>query len=259
MGRPKKNDMEETAAQVDEQETEDTVLETETEPQETAPSSEGYEEEREIPHNEKLSAEMQALKEQNEALVKQMQEMREQLATASNPTVVQVAADTERVHFLWQAEVAPDNIKTFGPSGMYGRIVGKQGSFYVPKSDLSRIMDEENRFFLDKRWLIVVSGLNDEEREALGVNYKEGELLDKTAFGRMVELGDELLEIYPELCEGHKIMVAQRYREAFAAGSAFVTRERVVKLSEMSRKAGMTPNPFSKILQMMNEREAENA
>lgn len=258
MGRPKKNDMEETAAQVEEQETEDTAPETETELQETAPSSEEHEGEQELTPDEKLSAEMQVLKEQNEALVKQMEEMKKQLSAAGTPVVVQTP-DTERVHFLWQAEVAPDNIKTFGPSGMYGRIVGKQGSFYVLKSDLSRIMDEENRFFLDKRWLIVVSGLNDEEREALGVNYKEGELLDKNAFGRMVELGDELLEIYPELCEGHKVMVAQRYREAFAAGSAFVTRERVSKLAEMSREAGMGPNPFAKILQMMNEREAENA
>ena len=174
----------------------------------------------------------------------------------NRPTVVQVAAETERVHFLWQAEVAPENVQTFGEGGMYGKIVGKTGSFYVPKPDLSRVMDERNRYFLDKRWLIVVSGLDQEEREALGVDYKEGELLDKNAFARMVELGDELVELYGELCAGHKEMVARRYGEAFAQGSPYVTRDRVMRLSEMSKAAGMEPNPFQRIIEGMNDRDA---
>lgn len=201
--------------------------------------------------------EMDELRRKNEELAEQVEALREEMEKRSIPTVVQVSADTERVHFLWQAEVANENIKTFGDGGMFGRIVGKTGSFYVPKSDLARVMDAENRLFLDKRWLIVVSGLDEEEREALGVNYKEGELLDKNAFARMVELGDALLELYPELCEGHKIMVAQRYRDAFAAGSPFVTRERVTKLKEMTQESGIEPNPFAKILQEMNRQEAE--
>ncbi len=203
-----------------------------------------------------LAVEMEKLRRQNETLVEQMEIMKEQLQKQSVPTVVQVSAETERVRFLWQAEVANENIKTFGEGGMFGRIVGKTGSFYVPKSDLARVMDAENRLFLDKRWLIVVSGLDEEEREALGVNYHDGELLDRRAFEKMVELGDELLELYPELCEGHKVMVAQRYREAFDRGSPHVTRERVTALRDMAQTAHITPNPFTSILQEMNKREA---
>ena len=203
-----------------------------------------------------LAVEMEKLRRQNETLVEQMEIMKEQLQKQSVPTVVQVSAETERVRFLWQAEVANENIKTFGEGGMFGRIVGKTGSFYVPKSDLARGMDAENRLFLDKRWLIVVSGLDEEEREALGVNYHDGELLDRRAFEKMVELGDELLELYPELCEGHKVMVAQRYREAFDRGSPHVTRERVTALRDMAQTAHITPNPFTSILQEMNKREA---
>lgn len=230
----------------------------EVEGAETEPAADQEPKEDTVPESEVAtdSQEMEALRAQNEALKKQMEEMQAQISALNRPTVVQVAAETERVHFLWQAEVAPENVQTFGEGGMYGKIVGKPGSFYVPKPDLSRVMDERNRYFLDKRWLIVVSGLDQEEREALGVDYKEGELLDKNAFARMVELGDELVELYGELCAGHKEMVARRYGEAFAQGSPYVTRDRVLRLSEMSKAAEMEPNPFQRIIEGMNERDA---
>ncbi len=173
------------------------------------------------------------------------------------PQVIQVAAETEKVHFLWQAEVADDNVTRFGDGGMYGQIVGKTGSFYVPKSDLSRILTERNRVFLKRRWLIVVSGLDAEEREALGVDYKDGEILDKRAFSKMVDLGDELLAIYPKLCEGHKKMVAQRWAEAYEAGNPNVTRERTVKLNEMSKAAGSARGDFTGIIERMNAQDAQ--
>ena len=175
----------------------------------------------------------------------------------AKPQVVQVMADTEKVHFLWQAEVSDSNVVHFGDGGMYGRIVGKTGSFYVPKSDLSRVLTEVNRLHLKRRWLIIVSGLDEEERVALGVDYKEGELLDKRAFAKMVDLGDEILEIYPALCEGHKRMVAQRYAEAFHKNNPNVTRERILALNAMSKEAGSEKGDFTPIIEMMNQRDAE--
>lgn len=172
------------------------------------------------------------------------------------PQVVQVSASTEQVHFLWMAPVADDNVIQFGDGGMYGNIVGKTGSFYVPKPDLSRILTEQNRRFMKERWLIVVSGLNGEEREALGVNYREGELLDKRAFAKMVELGDGLLDIYPTLCEGHKMMAAQMYADAYRQGSRYVTRERTVKLNTMSKRKGHEKGDFIAIIEDMNAEDA---
>ena len=170
--------------------------------------------------------------------------------------IVQYGADAQKVQFLWMAEVADDNTVQFGDGGMYGSIVGKTGSFYVPKNDLSRILTSMNRKFLEDRWLIVVNGLTDEERETLGVDYKEGEVLDRKAFAKMVELGDKLLELDPALCEGHKQMVAQRYADAFAAGSPYVTRERAVKLNDLSRREGHERGDFIHIIEEMNERDA---
>lgn len=202
-------------------------------------------------------SEADILREQNELLKKQLEAMQKQMESLAKPQVVQVMADTEKVHFLWQAEVSDSNVVHFGDGGMYGRIVGKTGSFYVPKSDLSRVLTEVNRLHLKRRWLIIVSGLDDEERVALGVDYKEGELLDKRAFAKMVDLGDEILEIYPALCEGHKKMVAQRYAEAFHKNNPNVTRERVLALNAMSKEAGSEKGDFTPIIEMMNQRDAE--
>lgn len=140
---------------------------------------------------------------------------------------------------------------------MYGNIVGKTGSFYVPKPDLSRILTEMNRRFMAQRWLLVVSGLTDEEREALGVDYKPGEVLDKRAFAKLVELGDELLNIYPALCEGHKVMAAQMYADAYRQGSRYVTRERTVKLNALSKRKGHEKGDFIAIIEDMNKKDTK--
>lgn len=173
------------------------------------------------------------------------------------PQIVQVSTSAEQVHFLWMAPVADDNVVQFGDGGMYGNIVGKTGSFYVPKPDLSRILTEMNRRFMAQRWLLVVSGLTDEEREALGVDYKPGEVLDKRAFAKLVELGDELLNIYPALCEGHKVMAAQMYADAYRQGSRYVTRERTVKLNALSKRKGHEKGDFITIIEDMNEKDAK--
>ena len=188
---------------------------------------------------------------ETETLKKQVAELMARQDEARKPQVIQISADTEKVQFLWQAEVADDNVTSFGDGGMYGRIVGKTGVFYVPKNDLSRILTSMNRYFLDERWLIVVSGLTDDEREALGVNYREGELLDRNAFARMVELEDGILDIYPNLCDGHKEMVAKRYNEAYEAGSEHVKRDVVEALYGMAKAAGR-PEDFKGILDRMN-------
>ena len=199
---------------------------------------------------EKKFAELQA------SMTAQLEAMKAQMAAAQAPQIVQVSADVEKIHFLWMAEVADDNVQNFGQGGMYARIVGKRGEFIMPKTELSRILDNMTRACLDKRWLIVISGLNDEEREALGVDYKEGELLDKKAFARMVELEDGILSIYPALCEGHKMMVAKRYYEAWTEHSSHVRRDVVLELKRMTQEAGIKENVFADILQEMNEADA---
>lgn len=205
-------------------------------------------EEQKVEEKKEMS-EVELLKQEIELLKMQLAQ---QSAAPQVIQVSQVAAETEKVRFLWQAEVADDNLVLFGDGGMYGRIVGKKGSFYVPKSDLSRVMDGLNRLFLEKRWLIVLSGLNEEERETYGVNYKEGELLDRKMFDKMVDMGKDILDVYSDLCDGHKEIVAKRFYEAWRNGSKKIERETVVALNKMSPNSS-----FRTILEEMNARDVE--
>lgn len=201
---------------------------------------------------------MRLLKEQNELLRRQMEDLQRQLLELQRPQVIQVAPDTERVYFLWQAEVADYNLVTFGPGGMYGSITGKTGTFSVPKNELSRILNTRTRGYLEKRWLIVVDGLNEEERESLGVAYKDGEIMDSKVFSRMVNLSkDEICEVYAKLCPSHKEMVGRRYYEAWQAMNPAVTREKVIALRNITRDQGLEIKAFQTILQEMNASEEE--
>ena len=187
-----------------------------------------------------------------ENLKAQIEQLKQLVATqtAQAPQQIVVSTDnSERVWFLWMADVADDNVTLIGEHGEYGRIVGKTGTFYVPKNDLSRILDTANRYYLEQRWMIAIDGLTDEEREALGVDYKEGELLDRKAFAKITELGDTLLEIFPALCESHKDMVASRFHEAYESGKK-LNRNQIIELNKMYNSPA-----FVDIIEQMNAAE----
>lgn len=206
----------------------------------------------------KVDPAFEAMKAQNELLQKQMEQLQAQLLALQRPQVIQVAPDTERVYFLWQAEVADYNLVTFGPGGMYGSITGKTGTFSVPKNELSRILDDRTRRFIEKRWLIVVDGLTDDERESLGVAYRDGEILDKKAFQKMVELPtEEICDIYRKLCQSHREMVGRRFYEAYQSRNGNVTRDKVIALRNLNRDLGLDVQAFQQILKEMNASEEE--
>lgn len=200
----------------------------------------------------KETSEIELLKAQNETMKKQMDMLLAQLQEMQKPQVIQVAADVAKVHLLWQAEVADDNVVAFGEGGRYGIVKGKRGEFYMPKTDFSTIMDERVRFYLDNRWLIVLDGLSEEEREAYGVDYKDGEYLDRKAFTKLIEIGADILDIYPNLCEGNKRMVSQRYADAFNNGQ-YIDRSVVEKLNQMSKTPKNPRGDFVQIVEALNK------
>lgn len=210
------------------------------------------------PKVDQRDAEIDELK----ALVRQLQEQLQ----ANRPQVVQVMADTERVVLRFQAEVADDNVATFGPEGMYGQVTGKTGTVTVPKAEWSRFYNESVRNMIDRRWLVVLTGMDEQERELYGCNYREGELLDVEAFHKMLDMGRDLIAVFPKLCDEHQRMVASRFITAFMDGDERANdRDLVVALNEMSketckndanpdiRKKGM----FWPIIEGLNAKDAE--
>lgn len=203
------------------------------------------------------NSEYELLKAQNEAMKKQMDALMAQLQEMQKPQIIQVSTDSPNVHLMWQAEVADDNVVAFGDGGRYGTIKGKRGEFFMRKTDFSTIMDERMRFYLANRWLIVLDGLTQEEREAYEVDYKDGEYLDKKAFAKMIEIGADILNIYPNLCEGNKKMVSQRYADAFNNGM-HIDRAVVEKLNEMSKTPKNPRGDFVQIVEALNRKVEGN-
>ena len=196
------------------------------------------------------NSEIEALK----SLVKQLQD---QLA-AQKPHVVQVMADTEKVVLRFQAEVADDNVATFGPEGMYGQVTGKTGTITVPKSEWSRFYNESVRNMIYRRWLIVLSGMDEQERELYGCNYKPGEILDELAFHKLLDLGRDLIAVFPSLCDTHKEMVASRFLTAWMDGdSRAMDRDLIVALNELSKDDTHKKGMFQSIIEGLNAKDAE--
>lgn len=164
--------------------------------------------------------------------------------------------ERERVNLLWQAPVMPENVEEFGPNGRYARVTGPTGAFYVPKDEFFLIVDSRVRMYLERRWLIVLSGLTDEEREFYGVNYREGEYLTRTAFAKLTEQGEKLLEIYPKLCDGNRRIVAGAVFQGWREGNKAINRGLVEKLAALCKEIDPEETTFRTILQEMAEKAA---
>lgn len=164
--------------------------------------------------------------------------------------------ERERVNLLWQAPVMAENVEEFGPNGKYARISGPTGAFFVPKDEFFLIVDNRVRMYLERRWLIVLSGLTDEERELYGVNYREGEYLTRTAFAKLTEQGDKLLEIYPQLCPGNRKIVAGAVYQGWKEGKKTVNRGLVESLNALCRQIDPEETTFQTILREMADKAA---
>ena len=220
------------------------------EPVEKAVATQEVTEEKEI-KAEKVNDDLSDLKLQNELLRQQLEQLKEQVSKA--PQIIQVANDTELIDFLWIAPVADDNEFLIG-GGAYGKITGKVGNFSIPKSNLSQILDSTTRKFIENRWLIVLSGLTDNERVMYGVDYKPGEYMDREVFLRMLDLKDGIVDIYKDLCDASKEIVAKMYFEAWTdpVKKHKVRRETVVALNKLSSQKGLKA-----ILDDMNREESD--
>ena len=213
-------------------------------------TAEAVKEDREEPQEDEKDRRIQSLEEQVDRLM-------EKLNSVQHPQVIQVAADTEKVTLRFQSECAQDNVATFGPGGLYGQITGQTGTLMVPKNEWSRFMTDQVRYLLKTRQLIVLSGMDEDERELYGVNYKEGELLDRKAFQKILDMGQDLVDIFPGLCRSHQEMVAKRFTEAFNNGDArAMERDLLVNLNEITKEGGQK-GMFTKLISMLNKQDEE--
>lgn len=189
------------------------------------------------------------------------------LAKQAQQNVIRVSTDIPMVKLLFQCECSPANVINFGVNGKFGSITGKTGKLSITKEAfVGEFRDELVQSLLASRELIVLDGLTDDEREMYGVNYRKGEFMDEKVFTKMVDLGTKILEIYPDLNQTYKDMVAKRFAEEYERNPKRIPRDLIVKLNDMSKKSFKDlpkgdmrkKGAFSAVIESMNKAEVED-
>lgn len=155
------------------------------------------------------------------------------------------------VELTFLASVSPNNVCYLGD---YGSLNGVGGYIEIPRKEFGgKFMTPVVRSLLRDRSLIVCSGLSEEERKRYGVDYREGELLDMSAFDRLLDMPlAELTRLFSKLCPEHKEFAATRFITAYEKGDNRVSREKIEPLNDISKDI----NPkgmFRPILDGMNK------
>lgn len=153
-----------------------------------------------------------------------------------SPSVVQVLPE-EKVTLMFVGGIAKGTVVAVGT---LGKITRDCGMIEVPKKDfLQNIGDEVIDSLLAERKLVVIAGLDDEERERYGVMYREGELIQSDAFyKKLLDLNtDDVCDVFAHLCETHKQILARVFITAFAENNdGRVTLEKCKALNKISKK-----------------------
>ncbi len=138
------------------------------------------------------------------------------------------------VTVLYIAEVSPRSVLTLPGYGS----LRPNSYLQIPKMEFGgRFMSELARKLIDSRHLLVVDGLNEDERIRWNCDYKEGEVLSERAFDRILDLGTaQLCDIFSQLCPEHQRFVACRFITAKERNDNRVSLEKVKAINTLSRK-----------------------
>lgn len=159
-------------------------------------------------------------------------EMMEEFAK-SQSAVVQVAKE-EYVSLLYVGAISQGTIVNMGPLGRFTRA---GAMIDVRKKEFLNGQTMVVSKLLEKRHVIVVDGLTDDERARYGLDYKEGEVLTKKAFERLLQLSeDELFAVFTRLCDQHKGIVCKIFiSEYFEKNNPAVTLGKVKRLNNATK------------------------
>ena len=121
--------------------------------------------------------------------------------------------------------------------GQLGDIQGRGGMLTVPKKlFLQNFNDNVLRRLKDRR-LIVIDGLDENERERHGLNYTDGELVSQDIYYKLFSLEDDrVCDIFDKACYRHKQLIATLYYDEYVNGGNRITQPLAQRLNELSKK-----------------------
>ena len=139
-----------------------------------------------------------------------------------------------------------------------GRVITGSGRrFSVKLSDFEGVfLTPLVSLLLKKRKFIVLDGLNEEQRQQYGVDYKPGEILKNEGMFDWFLSGpvSQVKAAFADLCKEHRELVARRFMLAFENGDNRLTRDRIEALNEVSKRDFEDgKGAFTPILKAINE------
>lgn len=162
------------------------------------------------------------------------------------PTVVQAVPAENPVVLLFLGGIMAGSTVALGE---LGSIYRDGGTLTVSKEAFFSKLNSTAELMLRTRQLIVVSGLNEEERERYNVAYKDNELLTEKTYGRLLVYGtEELKVIYKALCPEHKALAAKVFASAIYENDGRATPEKIKALAEIDREEGIKESAFREML-----------
>ena len=172
-------------------------------------------------------------------------------AMAKAPAKTETPASDGVVTLLFVGGIAPGTVVALEGLGK----IPRDGNFLtVPKKDFFTNLSASTDRLLQKRKLIVVDGLTDDERERYGVLYKEGELLSADMYQKLLTFpADKLSAIYKGLCKEHREIVRRVFNTAYLDKSGNVSIAKLKAMIRIDRENGIKESPLVTILRTMTE------
>lgn len=217
-------------------------------------TEEKIEKEEKVAASEPKKEEKTFSKEEVDRMVKEAvaNAMKQFSADSPNAPVFKVTPD-EYVTVIFMGAIANGTSVALGKLGKINR-AGIPQKF--PKKDFLENMGiPVVDALLRKKELIVVNGLEEDERERFGLQYTEKELLSPNALFKLMDYGkDEITSIFRELCPAHQKIVSKMYlSEYFEKNNPTISTETVKELNEIS-KAIDKDGLFTPILEDMGDK-----
>lgn len=144
------------------------------------------------------------------------------------------------VTLLFLGKIAQGTVVSLGSLGQINR---SGGILKIPKEVFLQKLDYNVEKLLGKRKLIVINGLTEEERQRYNVLYTNGELLTENMYYRLLDYsGNEIIDIFKNLCEEHKKIVGRIFIDAYLNNNMKIDLETIKELNKISKeidKAGL--------------------
>lgn len=183
------------------------------------------------------------------------QAVAEALKNSGNQGSQVVVVPEEKVTLLFIGGIAKGTSVNLGK---LGKINKDGGTIDISKKEFLQGINETIDLLLAKRKLIVINGLDEEEKERYGVQYEDGTLLTAKQYHKLLDYADDTIcEIYDKLCDQHQETVARVIISAYTeAKDPRVNTEKLKKLNKISKKKH-PEGVFTEILKKINADEID--